>query len=305
LGDAMLYRTYRYSRWDGTQNIFDIDAEELMDLLSEDVLNRGDIMQALRDLFRQGMENRDGQQMPGLRQLMEQLKERRRQQMQQHNMDSVVDDLKERLQDIIDTERQGIERRLEEARQQAEDSPEEERGQNEALRNLLEQRANRNLDKLDNLPEGIGGQLRELMEYDFMDPEAQRKFQELLDMLKSQMAQNISQQMQQQLQNMSPEDMAATREMMRDLNQMMRDRLAGREPNFDEFMDKWGPMFGPNPPQSLDGCWRCYSNSWRRCSRCWKACRPRPGRRWRTLWRRPSIPRRNGRWPSSPRSWNS
>ena len=68
----MLFRSYRYSRWDGTQKIFDIDAEELMDLLSEDILNGGDVMQALRDLLRQGMQNRDGQQMPGLRQLMEQ-----------------------------------------------------------------------------------------------------------------------------------------------------------------------------------------------------------------------------------------
>ena len=118
----MLFRTYRYSRWDGTQNIFDLDADQLMDMLSDDVLNNGDIMQALRDLLRQGMQNRDGEQMPGLRQLMEQLKDQRRQQMQQHNMDSVLDDLKERLDDIIDTERRGIQRRLDEARQQVEES---------------------------------------------------------------------------------------------------------------------------------------------------------------------------------------
>ena len=117
---------------------------------------------------------------------------------------------------------------------------------------MLEQRAQRNLDTLDQLPDGLAGQIQELMEYDFMDPEAQRLFQELLDELKSQMAQNISQQMQQQLQGMSPEDMAATREMMRELNQMMRDRMAGREPDFDGFMQRWGQMFGPNPPQSLD-----------------------------------------------------
>ena len=108
----MLFRTYHYSRWDGSQNIFDLDADQLMDMLSDDVLNNGDIMQALRDLLRQGMQNRDGQQMPGLRQLMEQLKDRRRQQMQQNNMDSVLDDLKERLEDIIDTERRGIQSRL-------------------------------------------------------------------------------------------------------------------------------------------------------------------------------------------------
>ena len=248
----MLYRTFRYSQWDGTQRIFDVDADELMDLLSEDVLNEGDVMQALRDLFRRGMQDRDGQQMPGLRDLMEQLRDRRRDQMQQHNMDSVLDDLKERLDDIIQTERSGIQRRLEEARQEISEANEEDRQQQEALLNLLQQRADRNLERLDNLPEGVGGQLQELMEYDFMDPEARQKFQDLLDTLKSQMAQNISQQMQQQVQNMSPEDMAATREMMRQLNEMMRDRLAGREPDFDSFMQQWGPMFGPNPPQSFD-----------------------------------------------------
>ena len=252
----MLYRTFRYSQWDGTQRIFDIDADELMDRLSDDLLNQGDVIQALRDLFRQGMQDRDGQQMPGLRDLMEQLKDRRRQQMQQHNMDSVLDDLQERLDDIVRTERQGIRRRLDEARQQVDEIPTEEstedRAQQQSLLDLLEQRAGRNLERLDNLPQGMGSQLRELMEYDFMDPEAQQKFQELLDMLKSQMAQNISQQMQQQVQNMSPEDMAATREMMRQLNQMMRDKLAGREPDFDGFMRQWGAMFGPNPPQSFD-----------------------------------------------------
>ena len=125
----MLYRSYRYSQWDGTQRIFEIDADELMDLLSEDVLNKGDIMQALRDLFRQGMQNRDGQQLPGLRDMMEQLKNRRREQMQQHNMDSVLDDLKERLDDIVQTERDGIQRRVDEARQQVDAAPEEDRDQ--------------------------------------------------------------------------------------------------------------------------------------------------------------------------------
>ena len=75
-------------------------------------------MRALREMFRSGLQTRDGQQMPGLRDLMEQLKNQRRQQLQQYNMDSVVDDLKERLEDIIKTEREGIQRRLEEAREQ-------------------------------------------------------------------------------------------------------------------------------------------------------------------------------------------
>ena len=248
----LLYRSYRYSRWDGSQQVFDLDADELMDRLSDELLKDGDLRQALRELLRNGMQNREGQQLTGLRDLMEQLKNRRRQQLQQHNMDSVVDDLKERLEEILQTERDGIDRRLADAREQVAQAPESDRALSENLYNLLQQRADRNREKLDNLPEGLGGQIQELMEYDFIAPEAQRLFQELLDRLKSQMAQNMSQQMQQQLQGMSPDQMAAMQEMMRQLNEMLRDQMAGREPDFDRFMQQFGPMFGDNPPQSLD-----------------------------------------------------
>ena len=253
----MLYRSYRYSQWDGTQQIFDVDAGDLMDQLSDELLKQGDVMQALRELFRNGMQNREGMQLTGLRDLMERLKNQRREQLQQHNMDSVVDDLKERLEQILRTEREGIDRRLAQAQEQMDQSsPDqstgEDRAEQEGLYRMLEQRSQRNLEKLDALPDGLSGQIQGLMEYDFIDPEAQQMFQELLDLLKSQMAQNISQQMQQQIQGMSPEEMAAMAEMMRQLNQMMRDKMAGREPDFDGFMQQFGSMFGPNPPQSFE-----------------------------------------------------
>ena len=248
----MLYRTRRYSQWDGSQQIFELDADQLMDLLSEDILNHGDVMQALRDMMRQGPQNRDGQQMPGLRELMEQLKNKRRQQLQQHNMDSVVDDLKERLEEVVKTEREGIKRRLDEAQGQVDADDGEDKDQQQSLLDLLKKRADNNQGKLDNLPEGLGGQIQELLEYDFIDSEAQEKFQELLDSLKSQMAQNTGQQMMDQIKGMSPEDMAATRDMMDQLNQMIKDKLSGSEPDFDKFMQQFGGMFGDNPPQSFE-----------------------------------------------------
>jgi uncharacterized protein with von Willebrand factor type A (vWA) domain len=55
-----------------------------------------------------------------------------------------------------------------------------------------------------------------------------------------------------QIANMSPEEMARMKQMVKDLNQMLSDRLAGGEPDFDGFMQKYGDLFGPNPPQSLD-----------------------------------------------------
>ena len=248
----MLYKSYHYSQWDGTQHIFELDADALMDQLSEEVLKQGDLMRAMREMFRQGFQDREGRQMPGMRDLIEQLKNRRRQQLQQYNMDSVVDDFKEKLDEILQTERSGIDRRLDEAQQQVQNSHAEDQEQHRHLTDLLEQRAQRNRKKLDDLPEGMGGQIKELMEYDFMDPQAQQMFQELLEMLKGQMAQNLSQQMQEQMQGMSPEQMAATRDMLHQLSQMMRDKMKGNEPAFEGFMQQFGAMFGSNPPQSFD-----------------------------------------------------
>jgi uncharacterized protein with von Willebrand factor type A (vWA) domain len=42
------------------------------------------------------------------------------------------------------------------------------------------------------------------------------------------------------------------KEMVRALNEMLVKRIAGEDPGFDEFMEKFGDMFGANPPQSLD-----------------------------------------------------
>ena len=47
----MLYRTYRYSQWDGSQRIFEFDADQLMDLLSDDILNHCDVNAMLDDLI--------------------------------------------------------------------------------------------------------------------------------------------------------------------------------------------------------------------------------------------------------------
>ena len=248
----MLFGSYRYSSWDGTQELFDIDANQLMDQLSEELLEQGDVMRALREMFRNGVQKQDGQQLSGLKDLMERLKNQRRQQLQQHNMDSVVDDLKEKLEEILKTERQGIDQRRQEAQEEVSQSSDEDRSQQESFYKLLEERTQRNLDKLENLTDSLSGQIQDLMDYDFVSPEAQQMFQELLDQLKGQMAQNISQQMQQQIQGMSPEQMAGMREMMKQLNKMMRDKMAGRQPDFDRFMQQFGHMLGPNPPQSFE-----------------------------------------------------
>ena len=51
---------------------------------------------------------------------------------------------------------------------------------------------------------------------------------------------------------MSPEQMRAMQEMMRDLNEMLEEKINGGEPDFEGFMQRWGGMFGDDPPKDFD-----------------------------------------------------
>ena len=185
--------TYRYSCWDGSQHVFDIDEDDVLDQLSDEVLAHGDLDRALRSLFRRGIQSREeGQRIEGLQELMERLNEQRQEQLQRYHLDSLMDDLKERLKDVVETERRGIDKRLGEARQQLEEAGDDGEHLHRAMQ-VLEERAQRGKETLDNLPDGVGGAIRELKEYDFLDSEARQKFQELLDALGQQMVQRYGQ----------------------------------------------------------------------------------------------------------------
>src|SRR5579883_1661589 len=309
---------YGYSRWDGTQRIEGLDADDILNALSDDYLENGNLQQALRRLMQEGVRTDDGQRTMGLRELLERLRNQRNQQLSRYNMASgVMDDLRQKLEEIKQLERQGIQRRLDEhgqppsqqgqqpgeqgdqpgqqnqqgqqARRQQQSgqsgqagqmsqsgqgqqargqqsgqsgqagqmgqSGQSQQGQQgeaggsgddlspEQMRKMLEMIAKRKQEYLDQLPKDIPGQIKSLSEYDFMDDEAREKFQELLSSLQQQMMQQFFQGMQQSLQNMSPEDMARLKQMIRELNQMLRDRQEGREPDFDSFMQKYGDYF--------------------------------------------------------------
>lgn len=105
--------------------------------------------------------------------------------------------------------------------------------------------ANRHLDQLDQLPTSTGGQVKALREYDFMDPEARRRFEELLEQLQKQVLQNTFQGLQKGIQNMDAEALRQASEMIQDLNKLMQEKLSGREPDISEFMAKWGHNFPP------------------------------------------------------------
>ena len=243
---------YRYSRWDGTQHVSLFDDDDLLESLSDDILAGADAEQALRGLLRRGIEGSDeGQRVEGLHELMERVREQRRSMLERFNLESLIDDLKERLQDVVDTERAGIDRQLRDARQQLRDLGDASDHLRSAM-DVMEARAERGKQALDDLPDSAAGSIKQLRDYDFIEPEARRKFDELLEMLNQQALETFSKGLRQQLGEMTPEQLEELRNMTQALNQMLHDRANGIDPDFDGFMDQFGHMFDPNRPASLD-----------------------------------------------------
>ncbi|MCH8195335.1 MAG: VWA domain-containing protein [Chloroflexi bacterium] len=242
-------REYRYSFWDGTQEPFDLHPDEVMDELADDLFNDSSVMRALQRLMQRGMTNQAGQRTKGIRDLLEQLKQRRRQEMERYDLGSVLNDIKERLQDIVDTEREGIDRRLQEARQRVAQDPSQ-----ASLLQTVQNLADRRRDTLDQLPDDPAGQIKQLSDYDFMDAEARQKFQELMDELKQKMMEQYFKDMQSSLQGMTPEQMQGMKQMLKDLNQMLDQHSRGQlsDQQFQQFMQRYGEMFGPNQPANME-----------------------------------------------------
>jgi uncharacterized protein with von Willebrand factor type A (vWA) domain len=252
-------------------------------------MNFGDLQHALRNLLQRGMRNPLGQRLQGLRDLLQQLRQRRRQTLDRYNLTSVFEDIRQRLDEVLRMERSTLRRRLEEAQRQLGEeagqpqaegqeaggegqepeasrqeagspggspaepqSPAQDAGTDRQFAEMLRNIVQRKQSFLDGLPPDVGGQVKELQNYEFMDPEAQHKFQELMEMLKKAMTQTFFKDLHDQIAGLSPEDMERMKQMVRDLNQMLSEKLAGGEPDFDGFMQQYGDLFGPNPPQSLE-----------------------------------------------------
>ena len=142
-----------------------------------------------------------------------------------------------RLQDVLDTERQGIDRRVDAARQAAESGePAAESHRRELERIAAERRA-----ALDALPEDLGGAVRGLQDYQFVDPEAWQKFQELMLRLRQEMTQSLFGQLKQGLQGMGSQGTDGLREMLGDLNRLLRQQAAGGRPDVGGLHGPLGP----------------------------------------------------------------
>jgi len=232
---------YRYSRWDGTQVGFDFDADDLLSELSDDLLYHGDLNAALRRLMQQGMRDRNGQHIDGLRELMERIRQRRQEELDRYDLGGVYSDIAEQLDQVVQQEREGIERRVSDAQS----------GDDQRRREIVEDLARERREQLDQMPPDLAGRVQELQQYDFMDDAARQRFEELMEQLREQLMQSYFNQMSEGMQNLSPERMQRMKDMLADLNRMLEQRAAGEEPDFANFMQQYGDFF-PDNPETLD-----------------------------------------------------
>ena len=232
---------FRYSRWDGTQTGFELTADEVLAQATDDLVYHGDVNAALRRMLQEGLKDRMGERIAGMRELLERLRQRRQDELANHDLGGVYDDIANELRQVVNQERAAIDQLEEAARQSGDRRREEVVGAAMAERRM----------ELDLLPPDLAGQVRSLSEYDFASGEARQQFEELLDRLRQEMLRGQFNQMSEAMANTTPEQIARTKEMLGALNAMLDQRERGEEPDFDGFMQEFGDFF-PGNPQNLD-----------------------------------------------------
>jgi uncharacterized protein with von Willebrand factor type A (vWA) domain len=214
----------RYSRWDDSQDPFgpELSAGELLEELSDDALSGLGIEGALSRLMRRGMQG----SFDGLDALRARLRERRAREQANLDLSGPLEELRERLDDVVERERSTLSFKAED---------------DARMREAF----------LDALPPDVPGRIGELSDYRFVDPQAQAAFDELMEHIREQVMGAYFRSMAEGLRSTSPEDLARFRDMLAELNQMIEQRERGEPYDFEGFMQRHGEFF-PGNPKTLD-----------------------------------------------------
>jgi len=234
---------HRFSEWDGSQ-ASDIAADDALGAMVDDLMEYGDLRWAMRNLLSRGMNVPQGGHRQGLREMLKRLRDQKRQHLDRFNLSSVFAEIEKELDAILDLEHGTIDEWLE--------------GKGDEISgDVMQRAAAENKERLDALPDNAAGKIQELENYEFMNPEAQRRYIDLLNQLRRGMAQTFFDDIEKMVNNMSQGDIDRMKEMLKGLNDLLSKKAKGVDPEamesfFRDFMDQFGDMFGDNPPQSLE-----------------------------------------------------
>jgi uncharacterized protein with von Willebrand factor type A (vWA) domain len=216
---------YRYGRYVyGPDPLADAyDVRGAVDEMGDAILAGASPADALRDLLRNGSEGRRG-----LDDLLRRVRERQREIRGSGRLDGILEQARALLDTAVGQERAelfpdpGDEARLREA-------------------------------DLDALPADTAQAIRRLADYDWRSAAARQTFEQLRQLLRSEVLDSQFRGMRQALQSPDPQAMQRIKDMLGDLNEMLAADARGThtQADFDRFMERYGDLF-PDNPQNLE-----------------------------------------------------
>jgi uncharacterized protein with von Willebrand factor type A (vWA) domain len=219
---------YRYGRYvygpDPLALPFDVRGA--VDEMGDSILAGSNPADALRELLRRGLGDQAGRR--GLDDMLRRVRDRQREIRGSGRLDGILEQARALLDTAVGQERAelfpdpGDEARMREA-------------------------------DLDALPADTAQAIRQLADYDWRSAAARQTFEQLKDMLRSDVLDSQFRGMKQAMQNPDPQAMQRVKDMLGDLNQMMAADSRGEhtQADFDQFMERYGDMF-PDQPQNLE-----------------------------------------------------
>jgi uncharacterized protein with von Willebrand factor type A (vWA) domain len=215
----------RYGAWHGGPDPLEapFDIRAALDELGDDVLGGASPRNALNRLLRKGSRDR-----AGLDSLRRQARERARELRRGGQLDGTLQQVRELLDQALQQERQ-------------------------ALFPIPDDSARMAESELDALPADTARAVRQLAEYQWTSPQARQTYEQIQELLRSEVLDAQFAGMRDALQSASPEALARVREMMGALNDMLDADARGEhtQDQFDEFMQQYGDFF-PENPANLD-----------------------------------------------------
>jgi uncharacterized protein with von Willebrand factor type A (vWA) domain len=218
-------RRARYGEWHGGDDPLaaPYDVSEAIDQVGDAVLDGLSPAEALQQLMRRGLSGNRG-----LDDLLRQVRDRQRRARRAGRLDGTLDQVREMLDHAVEAERSALfpdpsdDARLAEA-------------------------------ELDALPHDTARAVRELTEYSWRSPDAQATYDQILELLRSEVLDSQFRGMKQALQNGDPETQQRVKDMLGALNDMLDADARGEDTSqqFEDFMANYGDFF-PDNPQTLD-----------------------------------------------------
>ncbi len=215
---APLAPRHRYHAFDGQDPFAHrVDVRDVLDRIGDDLLQGFTGRESLQRLLDEGFGD-----VRGLDEMRRRLAQQRRD-AEQTTAGKMLADLSRELDAIIDLER--------DARNDGDDP----------LAAM----------ELDLLPPDPAGRMSALSGQEFQSSEAGQRFQDLKEQLTKDLLDAQMAQLSAGIASVTPEDLARTREMLADLNDLIAQRERGDEPDLAAFYAKHGDFF-PEQPDTLD-----------------------------------------------------